>query len=129
MGQSEGAAVRTAGSAATSRASTSGKRTTVPSLREGLVVGLDRFRVVEVIDHDAVGLLDAARCEIAQPVHPFERGAIAEMEARDRVGGTVPTARAGQISRTCRSFVGPTAIRFSALWPERFTPRPRETVG
>jgi hypothetical protein len=46
-GVSPGAAMRTDGAAATSRASISGKRTAVPSLREGLVVGRDRFRVVE----------------------------------------------------------------------------------
>ena len=57
--------MRTDGAAATSRASTSGKRTTVPSLREGLVVGLDRFRGVDVMYHAAVGFPDAARREIA----------------------------------------------------------------
>jgi len=36
---------------------------------------------------------------IAQPVHPFEPGAIAEMEARDGIGETLRAARAGQISR------------------------------
>jgi pimeloyl-ACP methyl ester carboxylesterase len=51
------------------------------------------------MDHDAVGFLDVARRDIAQPVHPFEAGAIAEMEARDRVGRTFRAARAGQISR------------------------------
>ena len=56
------------------------------------MVGLDLLGVIQVIDHDAIRLLDPARRHVAQPVHPLQPRAVAEVEARHRVG---PPALAG----------------------------------
>src|SRR6185437_17167315 len=48
--------------------------------REGLVIGLDRIGIVEIVDHEAEGFLDAARRDVAEPVDALEPGAVAEME-------------------------------------------------
>src|SRR3954471_11939683 len=52
---------------------------------EGLVVGLDGARVVEVVDHQPGGLAQAFGRGVAGPVQALEAGAVAEVEARDRV--------------------------------------------
>src|SRR6266851_5124326 len=66
---------------------------------EGLVVGLDRLGIIEVIHHDAAGLRDAAARDVAEPVDALEPGAVAEMEARHRVGWPGAAGRAGEIER------------------------------
>ena len=53
--------------------------------REGLVVLLDIVEIVEIVDHQAMRLVEPPSRKIAEPVEPFEPRAIAEMEARDRV--------------------------------------------
>ena len=52
---------------------------------EGLVVGLDEAQIVEVVDHQPVRLAQALGRGVAQPVEPLQPGAVAEMEAGDRV--------------------------------------------
>ena len=59
-------------------------------LRKRLVIRFDMVERVEIIDHQAVGLLDALGGPIAEEVQPFEAGAVAEMEAShgiDRLAG------------------------------------------
>ena len=66
-------------------------------LRIGLVVLLDVIEIVEVVDHQAVGLLQrAARC-VAEPVEPLEASAVAEMETRDRIGRHAAAVAGAQI--------------------------------
>src|SRR5262245_9538324 len=52
---------------------------------EGLVVGLDGAWVVEVVDHQPGGLAQAFGRGVAGPVQPLEAGAVAEVEARNRI--------------------------------------------
>ena len=47
-----------------------------------LVVVLDAVMVVEIIDHDAEGVLDRTARGVAQPIDPFEPRAVAEVKAR-----------------------------------------------
>src|SRR5580704_1179039 len=54
-------------------------------LRIGLVVLFDVAEVVEIVHHQPVRLAAPAFGEIARPVEPFEAGAVAEMEAGDRI--------------------------------------------
>jgi hypothetical protein len=66
---------------------------------EGLVVGLDGLRVVQLVDHDPVRFLDPARRDVAEPIDAFEPGAVATVETRDRIDGTLRAFRADQVSR------------------------------
>src|SRR5712664_783573 len=56
-----------------------------PVTHEDLVVVLDAVMVVEIVDHDAEGFLDAAWRAVAEPIDPFEPRAVAEVKARYRV--------------------------------------------
>src|SRR6266436_462823 len=56
-----------------------------PVTHEDLVVVLDAVMVVEIVDHDAEGFLDAAWRAVAEPIDPFEPCAITEVKARHRV--------------------------------------------
>src|SRR5258705_9490664 len=56
-----------------------------PVAHEGLVVILDAVMVVEIVDHDAEGFLDAAWRVVAQPIDTFEPRAVAEVKTRYRV--------------------------------------------
>ena len=47
-----------------------------PVAHEGLVVVLDADMVVEIVDHDAEGFLDAARRVVAEPIDPLFRSII-----------------------------------------------------
>ena len=51
-----------------------------PDAHEGFVVVLDAVMVVEIVDHDAEGFLDAAWRAVAEPIDPFEPRAIAEVK-------------------------------------------------
>ena len=68
-----------------SNAVTAAERVTMPFLRKGFMIRLDRFRIVEVIDHQAVGFLQAAFAGISHPVYPLEPRAVAQMEFCYRV--------------------------------------------
>ena len=50
------------------------------------MVRLDGGWIVEIIDHDPVGFLQSPLAGIAHPVDPLQPGAIAQMEACDRIG-------------------------------------------
>src|SRR5258708_33801595 len=52
-----------------------------PVAHEGLVVVLDAVMVVEIVDHDTEGFLDAAWRAVAEPIDPFEPCAVAEVKA------------------------------------------------
>src|SRR5882672_6193505 len=56
-----------------------------PVTYKGLVVGLDAVMVVEIVDHDAEGFLDAAWRVVAEPIDTLEPRAVAEVKARYRV--------------------------------------------
>src|SRR3979411_3249939 len=56
-----------------------------PVTHEGLVVVLDAAVVVEIVDHDAEGFLDAAWRLVSEPIDTFEPCAVAEVKARYRV--------------------------------------------
>src|SRR6267154_5216391 len=56
-----------------------------PVTHKGLVVVLDAVMVVEVVDHDAEGFLDASCRVVAEPIDTFEPRAVAEVKARYRV--------------------------------------------
>src|ERR1700692_1920286 len=56
-----------------------------PVAHEGFVVVLDAVMVVEIVDHDAEGFLDAAWRAVAEPIDPFEPCAIAEVKTRHGV--------------------------------------------
>ena len=56
-----------------------------PVTHEDLVVVLDGVMVVEIVDHDAEGFLDAAWRAVAEPIDPFEPCAIAEVKTRHGV--------------------------------------------
>src|SRR5882762_10293080 len=56
-----------------------------PVTHKGLVVVLDAVMVVEIVDHDAEGFLDAAWRVVAEPIDTFEPRAVAEVKARYRV--------------------------------------------
>src|SRR5882757_8023553 len=56
-----------------------------PVAHEGLVVVFDAVMVVEIVDHDAEGFLDAAWRVVAEPIDTFEPRAVAEVKARYRV--------------------------------------------
>ena len=49
------------------------------------MVRLDMVERVKVVDHQAVGLLHALARGIAQEIQAFQAGAVAEMEAGDRI--------------------------------------------
>ena len=49
------------------------------------MVRLDMVERVEVVDHQAVGLLHALARGIAQEIQAFQAGAVAEMEAGHRI--------------------------------------------
>src|SRR4029077_14511205 len=52
---------------------------------EGFVVVVDGIAVVEVVNHDAEGFLDAAWRAVAEPIDPFEPCAVAEVKTRHGV--------------------------------------------
>src|SRR5882724_12058703 len=52
---------------------------------EGFVVVVDGVAVVEIVDHDAEGFLDAAWRAVAEPIDPFEPCAVAEVKTRHGV--------------------------------------------
>src|SRR6185369_2225191 len=54
-------------------------------VRERLVVALDGAEVVEVIDHEAGTLGEALLAGVGHPMQALEAGAIAEVEACDRI--------------------------------------------
>src|SRR2546427_11428636 len=56
-----------------------------PALRVGFVIALDLLEIVEVIDHQPVRLAQAFRRSVGEPVDLLEPGAVAEVEAGDRV--------------------------------------------
>jgi hypothetical protein len=56
------------------------------SAHKCLVVGLDLLGIIEVVDHDSVGLADPARRHIAQPVHALQPGTVTKVESRHRIG-------------------------------------------
>src|SRR5258705_14000584 len=56
-----------------------------PVTHKGLVVVLDAVMVVEIVDHDAEGFLDAAWRVVAEPIDTFEPRAVAEGKTRYRV--------------------------------------------
>src|SRR6202048_4433750 len=58
-----------------------------PVTHEGLVVVLDAAMVVEIVDHDAEGLVDRTARGVAEPIDPFKPCAVAEVKARYRVDG------------------------------------------
>src|ERR1700722_6596911 len=83
-----------------------------PITHKGLVVVLDAVMVVEIVDHDAEGFLDAAWRVVAEPIDPFEPCAIAEVKARYGVdtasGGRLPR----QIQRAKPHQDGPQPLAF-----------------
>src|SRR5262249_59656089 len=54
-------------------------------LRIGFVITLDIIEIVEIIDHQAVGLSERSLRRIGKPIEALEPRAIAEMESGDRV--------------------------------------------
>ena len=56
-------------------------------LGEGLVVRLDLVECVEIVDHQAVRLLQPLRRQIAEEVEPLEPGAVPEVESRHGIDG------------------------------------------
>src|SRR6266550_8713886 len=56
-----------------------------PVTHEDLVVVLDAVMVVEIVDHNAEGFLDAAWRVVAEPIDPFEPRAVAEVKTRHGV--------------------------------------------
>src|SRR5258708_15227517 len=56
-----------------------------PVTHEDLVVVRDAVMVVEIVDHDAEGFLDAAWRAVAEPIDPFEPCAFAEVKTRHGV--------------------------------------------
>ena len=50
---------------------------------EGLVVGLNGLRVVQVADHKPVRFLDPARRDVAEPIDAFEPGAVVKVTPKN----------------------------------------------
>ena len=62
-----------------------GRSSDLATVDEGFVVALDFSEVVEIVDHDAEGLLEPPRRQVSHPVDALEPRAVAEMKAGDRV--------------------------------------------
>ena len=60
-----------------------------PVAHEGLVVVLDAVMVVEIIDHDAEGFLDAAWRDVAEPIDPPDMMSLLRsmLSLKRKVGG------------------------------------------
>src|ERR1700749_4620102 len=52
---------------------------------ERLVVRLDCRQVIEIVDHEARGLLQTLRRNVAEPAKSLEASAVAEVETGDRI--------------------------------------------
>src|SRR5258706_4725743 len=63
-----------------------------------LVVRDDVLRPVAIVDHDARALADAFLGEIGAGQHTLDRGAVAEVEARDGTGAVAVVPSPEQIS-------------------------------
>src|SRR5712672_2419801 len=106
-----------------------------PVTHKGLVVVLDAVMVVEVVDHDAEGFLDAAWRVVAEPIDTFEPRAVAEVKARYRVDayrGSPRQIAGAKPQQGCAQLVPvrplhPARARAAAawLWPSRAPARLR----
>ena len=67
---------------------------------EGLVIVLDAVVVVEIVDHDAEGFLDAAWRAVAEPIDPFQPRAVAAVKSRHGVDAASGRWLPRQIQRT-----------------------------
>src|SRR3977135_1939816 len=56
-----------------------------PVTHKGLVGVLDAVMVVEIVDHDAEGFLDASWRVVAEPIDTFKPRAVAEVKTRHGV--------------------------------------------
>ena len=61
------------------------RRHDLASIGECLVVFLDVIKIVEIVDHQPVGLGERGGREIAVRIDPLELRAVAEVEARDGI--------------------------------------------
>src|ERR1700686_382418 len=97
-----------------------------PGAHGGFVVVLDAVMVVEIVDHDPEGFLDAAWRAVAAPIDPFEPCAIAEVKTRHgidayrgpprQIAGAEPQQGRAQLLALRRVIPPPAALE---LWQQR----------